>query len=126
MTPEGVVKRRVRAVLNRFPGLYQYWPVPTGYGPAGLDCYVCFRGRLIAIETKAAGKHPTPRQRVCIHELKEAGARTFVIDGTDNTDSLESLEAHLLMIGGYDHLRGPNGHEAVPASPAPAADSHPA
>lgn len=122
MTPEGRVKARVKAVLARFDGLYSYWPVPTGYGPSGLDCYVCYRGRMIVIETKAPGKKLTPRQCFCKHELITAGARVFVIDGTLYTDTVEDLEAHLCAILEW---AAHHGHEAVPAGGAPASDSHP-
>lgn len=91
-TPEGKVKKMVRAVLEEFGGesvnddyvvhrLKQYWPVPAGYGASDLDCIVCYYGRTIAIETKAPGKRPTPRQQLTIAQYKGAGGMVFVIDG---------------------------------------------
>jgi hypothetical protein len=59
----------------------QYWPVPAGYGASDLDCIVCYYGRTIAIETKAPGKDPTPRQEMTIAQYRGAGAMVFVISG---------------------------------------------
>lgn len=48
-----------------------------------LDCHVCYRGRYIAIECKAPGEVPTPRQRDTAESLERAGAIVFVFRGTD-------------------------------------------
>ena len=86
-TPEGKVKKMVNAVLDEFEdrltggGLYRYWPVPSGFGASSLDCLICYRGMFIAIETKAPGKKPTPRQELCIAQIKEGGGVVLVIDG---------------------------------------------
>ncbi len=51
----------------------------TGYGAACLDCHGCYKTKYYAIETKAPGKHPTPRQVLTIEEVKASGGRVFVI-----------------------------------------------
>lgn len=90
-TPEGKIKKLVRDVLNEFSeslhvGSYvvttlkQYWPVPSGMGESDLDCIVCYYGKYIAIETKAPGKKPTPRQEFCIARTQGASGMVFVID----------------------------------------------
>jgi hypothetical protein len=61
--------------------LKAYWPVPAGFGASDLDCIVCYYGRTIAIETKAPGKKPTPRQELTIAQYRGAGAMVFVISG---------------------------------------------
>lgn len=76
--PEAKVKARVKIVLKSYDA-YQHWPVQTGYGAACLDCHGCYRGRYYAIETKAPGKHPTPRQLLTIQAIQDAGGRVFVI-----------------------------------------------
>ncbi len=89
-TPEGKVKKQVRALLAEFSEqinvgdfivetLKQYWPVPSGFGASDLDCIVCYYGKYIAIETKAPRKNPTPRQGLTIAETKGAGGMVFVI-----------------------------------------------
>ena len=113
-TPEGRVKARVKALLARFATLYSYWPVPTGYGASGLDCYIAYNGRMVVVETKAPLKRKTPptkkltpseldlrltpRQLLSARELRYAGVRVFIIDGTPETDTIEELETYLNQI----------------------------
>ena len=97
-TPEGRVKNRVKALLGRYPNVYQHWPVQAGYGKPCLDCHGCANGYYFAIETKAPGKHPTPRQEVTIEEIRASGGAVFVVGEklTDKTYSgMEELEAWL-------------------------------
>lgn len=77
-TPEGKVKDRVKRILKKYR-CYQFWPVQTGYGAASLDCIGCYNGHFFSIETKAPGKHPTPRQAMTIRDMMDAKARVFVI-----------------------------------------------
>jgi hypothetical protein len=79
-TPEAKIKKLVKDALAEYAPLYQYWPVPAGFGPSSLDCIVCYRGYFFGIETKAPGKKPTARQYLCIQQMQAAGAITFVID----------------------------------------------
>lgn len=84
MTPEGRVKAAVKNTLSRFDDLYQHWPVQNGMGAPTLDCVACYRGVYFAIETKAPGKKPTPRQENTIREMRAAGGTVFVIDSVDH------------------------------------------
>jgi hypothetical protein len=104
MTPEGRVKNLVRKVLAEFehiPGaisvhgahgfvkiLYSFWPVMNGMGSPSLDCLVCYYGHWIAIETKAPGKKPTPRQELTIEQMVAAGAIVYVISDEAGADGL--------------------------------------
>ena len=100
-TPEGKIKKMVNKVLDEFSdpltgaGLYRYWPVPSGFGASSLDCIVCYEGVFLAIETKAPGKKPTPRQELCIVQIEHASGKVFVID---NEAGCELLRQHLRMI----------------------------
>ena len=104
-TPEGRVKDKVKRLLKKY-GCYQFWPVQTGYGAPTLDCIACAFGHFIGIETKAPGKHPTPRQKLTIEDMRDAGATVFVIgekleytkDGKGTYSGLGELEAWLLML----------------------------
>lgn len=96
-TPEGKIKNEVKKVLAEFmeqdhmtmyPKLKPFWPVQNGMGSPSLDCLVCYRGLLIAIETKAPGKRPTPRQETTMAEYRAAGAIVLVIDGEKGYDEL--------------------------------------
>lgn len=89
-TPEAEVKAKVKACIECFPGVYSNWPVPTGYGVPTLDMIGCYKGLFFAVETKARGKKPTPRQRFVIEEMTRAGANVFVIDGDEGVEKLRS------------------------------------
>lgn len=82
MTPEGKVKAQVKKLLRE---LNAYWhcPVQNGMGSPALDfMHVQIPGYpVIAIETKAPGEHPTPRQEKTIADIRRAGGTVFVIDG---------------------------------------------
>jgi len=89
---EKQVKAAVKKVLansKQYGYIYSNWPVPAGYGTSTLDCFGCISGEFFAIETKAPGKKPTPRQEVVISEMREAAGRVFVIDTPSGTAELE-------------------------------------
>lgn len=85
MTPEGKVKAKVKKVLKEYRA-YQHWPVQAGYGAPTLDCVGCYNHLYFAIETKAPGKKPTPRQQLTIEEMEAAGAKVFVIGEVEIKD----------------------------------------
>jgi hypothetical protein len=76
MTPEGRIKKEIKAYLDSI-GAYHIWPVSTGYGPALLDCYASVKGHFVAIEVKASGKKPTPRQELTMQEILAKGGASF-------------------------------------------------
>lgn len=80
MTPEGKVKERVKKVLKEY-GAYWHMPVQNGMGAPTLDFICCHFGRYFAVETKAGGQQPTPRQELTIAAIRGAGGKVFVIDG---------------------------------------------
>lgn len=101
VTPEGKIKKLVNKMLDEFvvdlasPQLYRYWPVPSGFGESSLDCIVCYYGVFMAIETKAPGKKPTPRQQDCMMRMRCAGGIVHVVDSPDD---VEKLRNRLLLI----------------------------
>jgi hypothetical protein len=80
--PEVKVKDAIKALLTA-TGAYFFMPVQTGYGKRTLDFIGTSRGRGFLIETKRPRKHPTTLQDITITEARAAGARVFVIDGTN-------------------------------------------
>jgi hypothetical protein len=90
-TPESKVKAAVNRVLAKYKN-YKHMPVPYGYGASTLDYLICVNGWFLAIETKARGKKPTERQEKIIKDILDAGGTVLVIDGTDDTDTLEDLK----------------------------------
>lgn len=93
-TPEGKTKEKVKKLLRRV-GVYYHMPVMNGMGAPTLDFICCIRGYYLAIETKAEGKKPTPRQLVTMEEMKAAGAFVFVVA---NDADLNYLEAFLTLL----------------------------
>lgn len=99
---EKTVKARVKKLLKQH-NCYQFWPVQTGYGAATLDCLGCHRGRFFAIETKAPGKHLTPRQELTMAIMNEAKGAVFVIGERYYEDlkafsGMGELEVWLLLV----------------------------
>ena len=94
MTPEGKVKEQVKKLLKA-SGAYLHMPVMNGMGAPTLDFICCLNGRYIAIETKAPGKKPTPRQLVTMEDMRKAGAFVFVVSCDAD---LAVLEAYLNLL----------------------------
>lgn len=107
-TTEGRVKEKLRKLLKGYPGLYQYWPVPSGFGRTTVDVLGCYRGRFFAVELKAEGKKPTLKQHLELVSVEQAMGKSFVIAGVESPvfdslkDWLDNIEstipnaAHLL------------------------------
>lgn len=89
LTPEGHVKNEVKKIfILHKPRLYAHWPVQNGMGAPTLDCIGVVNSFAFAIETKAPGKKPTPRQQITIDQMREAGCKVFVIDGAPGLTEL--------------------------------------
>jgi hypothetical protein len=93
-TPEGRVKNEVKKQLKAL-GAYQHWPVLNGMGAPSLDCICCVQGYYVGIETKAPGKHPTPRQQLTIEQIRAAGGIALVIDSVELARRLPLWFGHL-------------------------------
>jgi hypothetical protein len=79
MTPEGRTKAKVNAVIKKFPRVWKFMPVQTGYGLPALDYLLCVNGMFIAVETKVKGKGMTPRQQRTAEAICDAGGLVFVV-----------------------------------------------
>ena len=82
MTPEGKVKAKINHILQQADSVWWFMPVQNGMGKATLDYIGAHCGHAFAIEAKAPGKEPTPRQLMTIIGMKRAGITVFVVDGT--------------------------------------------
>lgn len=82
-TPEGKLKDQVKAFLKE-RGAYYHMPVQMGYGSPSLDFIGCHHGQFFAIETKAPGKEPTPRQRATIASMQAAGGAAWWVADIDD------------------------------------------
>lgn len=97
MTPESKTKQQIKKLFKKYDqNIWPFMPVQSGYGAPALDFLLCASGTFIAIEAKAPGKGPTPRQILTIGEMREAGAAVFVIDGPG--EEMDRLEKFLGLV----------------------------
>ena len=96
MTPEGKTKKRLKALLNEYRNVYQYWPVSNGMGAPALDVIVCANGHYLSIEVKAGDKSMTERQESTSMQIRRAGGTAMLIN--DNEGWLE-LTVWLIACG---------------------------
>lgn len=81
MTPEGRVKERIKAEIERyFPHSYRFMPMQNGMGQQGVDFYYCINGHFVAIEAKRAGKQPTALQNEILTAVRYAGGRSYAVN----------------------------------------------
>jgi Holliday junction resolvase len=82
MTPEGKVKRKAIAELQKL-GMYVFFPATGGFGRSGIpDIVCCYKGKFIGIECKAHGNKPTALQQSNLEEIVNNGGIAIVIDET--------------------------------------------
>lgn len=95
-TPEGRVKARIKKYLQDHPAKPWYFmPVPGGYGTNGVpDFIICYRGKFLAVETKAPGKerNTTALQDMQIDRIRRAKGSAIV------TSTLEELKLVLSLL----------------------------
>jgi hypothetical protein len=94
MKPEQKAKEGVGLLLKKY-SIWYFKPQMAGLGRAGVpDFIACIRGRMLAVETKALGKRPTPLQQREIDAINAAGGVALVVD----EGKLEALEKLLLLM----------------------------
>lgn len=82
LTPEGRVKKKLRAVLDEI-GAYYFMPATGGYGRSGVpDVVGCIQGKFFAIECKAKGGRVTALQQRELDRITVAGGVSFIYDAT--------------------------------------------
>jgi hypothetical protein len=87
MTPEGKVKAKIKKLLKQYP-LWDYWPVPSGFGRRTVDALGLYCGHFFAIEAKRPGKDPTALQARELEDIAAKGGTTFVIDDDEGVQAL--------------------------------------
>ena len=88
LTPEGKVKAKVKEMLNEH-GAWYFMPRGTVMGRSGIPDFIgCLYGQMFAIETKAAGNHPTALQKKEIADINAHGGMAMVIT-MDNLNALK-------------------------------------
>ena len=90
MTPEALVKKRIRKILEESKA-YFAMPIGTGYGNSGVpDFLICNRGGFIAIEAKAGKGKTTALQESHLAKIRAAGGIALVINEA-NINELEDF-----------------------------------
>ena len=89
-TPEALVKKRIRKILDA-NGVYYAMPIGTGYGNSGVpDFLCCVHGHFFAIEAKAGKGKTTALQDAHIERIIEGGGTAVVIN-EQNIDQLQTM-----------------------------------
>jgi Holliday junction resolvase len=90
-TPEGLVKTKIKKLLNEYGALH-FSPYMAGMGSAGVsDIIALYKGYYIAIEAKAdETKKPTELQKKFLEQVRERGGLAYVIH-KDNINSLKEI-----------------------------------
>lgn len=87
MTPEALVKREVKKILDRY-GAYYFMPVTGGFGKGGVpDIIGCLNGTFFGIECKARTNTPTALQLREIERIQAVGGIALVV----NRETLEGV-----------------------------------
>ena len=90
MTPEALVKKRIRKILEESKA-YFAMPIGTGYGNSGVpDFLVCYQGGFIAIEAKAGKGKTTALQESHLAKIRDAGGIAIVIN-EENIHALKGI-----------------------------------
>jgi hypothetical protein len=81
-TPEGKVKDAIKKELRK-RDIWYFMPMQNGFGVVGIPDFICcYKGRFVAIETKAPGKRgcTTPNQDRTLAEIATHGGWAVVVD----------------------------------------------
>lgn len=94
MTPESVVKARVKALLEA-ERVYFFFPSANGYGHAGIpDIIACKNGHFFGIECKAGKGNTTALQDRELERIGAAGGTPLIIREDNLHELKEALDAH--------------------------------
>lgn len=96
LTPEGRVKRDIKALLNAWR-IWFFMPQNMGLGSSGIfDFVCCVNGWFIGIEAKATQKNaPTALQNIAAENAIRAGGIVFLIHN-GNIDVLERILSKII------------------------------
>jgi hypothetical protein len=97
-TPEGKVKAKVKAILNKHD-IYYFMPATGGYGRSGVPDFICcVSGKFLAVECKAGNNKTTALQDREIGRIRQQGGAALVID----EHLLDYLEGFLTGLNNFD------------------------
>lgn len=98
-TPEGRLKREIKAYLNA-KGIY--WAIiPEGsYGKSGdPDLIVCYKGLFVGLEAKTYDGHQSNIQKVRQREIEDSGGVYAIVRSVEEVEkvldmAIENIKAH--------------------------------
>lgn len=91
-TPEGLVKAKVKKVLDEH-GVYHFSPYQAGMGRAGIpDIICCCDGFFLAIECKAGKGKTTALQDREIEKIRDHGGLALVVNEDNINEVKEAIE----------------------------------
>ena len=90
MTPEGLVKKHIKQVLDSL-GVWYFMPIGGMYSRAGVPDFIgCYKGKLIAIEAKTRKGKTTALQERELRLIRQSGGLAVVIN-EDNVGELKQM-----------------------------------
>lgn len=91
MTPEGLVKNKVKALLKS-KGAWFFMPAMGSFGRAGVaDIVGIHNGRGFAVECKAGKNWTTALQEIELCKVRAAGGFAIVVNETEGWALLEAF-----------------------------------
>lgn len=91
MTPEGKVKKAIKAKLDADPHIWYFMPVAGVMGKAGVPDFIGVRaGRFFAIEAKADKGKLTKLQARTIDDITTVAGRVLLIRGEHEADTFST------------------------------------
>lgn len=90
-TPEGKVKREIKAIFDEF-GIYWFCPATYGFGASGVPDFVgCVDGRFLAVEAKSKyTRHGVTRLQQHNIDKIQANNGVALVVNEDNLDELRN------------------------------------
>lgn len=79
-TPEAKVKADIKKCLDKYEGIWYFFPVASRYSVAGTpDIIGCYKGKFFAVEAKATKGTATTLQLRTLERIRQAGGAAEIV-----------------------------------------------